>query len=312
MQERDTDPPFFAPQDIGLALTETAHAVIARGLSATAGDRLAPRLARLALTLRGAKKDRLAALYTRFTAGRAPPIPAGDYPGAIIASLLQERMFYARLAADRRWRPDLAVTGFDTVEAALEGGQGAVLWVYPLELAPLLLRLACTDRGRPVSMMSHRGHGPARGRIGDMIINRRTRRIESNFGGRLVLTNADRTTALSQARTRIRAGGLVGFRGIGWAGKPAEYPLFGGHMRLALGAPVTARRAGAPLFTVRLERRGAGFHLEFAPLDAGPPRTLDEIGAAFAAGVERAIRAAPSLWKVDAWQWSPDPLPGRA
>ena len=312
MPDRNVAPdpyPLVAPADAPLAATEAAHTVLARTLGAASGDRLAGNLARIATSIRPGKRRALEQLY-RDMVGADPQMPLPEtYITRLIETMLQQRMIYARLAAKPGWRPHLAVEGDDAVAAELARGRGAVLWLLPLEINAITARMACAARGWTLNFMSHWRHGPSTSRIGRHLINARDCRVESLFGPRLVMTDADTGTALAEAQRILRDGGLVGFRGIGWAKRPVCYPLFAGHMQLAFGAPATARKTGAALFIVGTARTDTGFRVCFEPVEGIAERPFEEIGAEFALRLERSAQAAPTLWSAKSRQWAPGPPP---
>jgi len=155
----------------------------------------------------------------------------------------------------------------------------------------------------------HWQHGPSRSRIGQATIGARDIRIENQFGPRLTLRADDTQTAITEAQNILRRGGMVGFRGVGWANRPAYFPLFNGTMQLAFGAPSTAKRAGAALFTASVGRTDSGFRVAFERIDGVEDRSYEDIGAEFCKRLETAVRASPSLWQVKTRQWRPGAPP---
>lgn len=310
MSRRQGRIPILTPGDAMLAVTEAAHFVLGRTLSEQTGDRAAKSLARFAVRLRPAKRERLERLYLEMIGHRRASMPAPDhYVASLITTLLQQRTMYARLGTDPAWRPRLELTGVDALSMAVRRGRGVVLWQLPLEMTGLLVRMACADHGWRLHQMTHWQHGQSISRFGMRLFNSRDCRVESEFGPHFVLTDDDKTSALTAARRVLREGGLVGFRGIGWAKRPAYYSLFSGHMHLALGAPATARRVGAALFAVTAGRVEGGYRVDFKPMQLSGSRPLEDVGAEFAALLECAATDSPSLWPVASRQWQPGPLP---
>ena len=309
-EHRDDEWPLVEAGDAALGMTEMAHAVLGRLLPDPVADRLTHSLARTATSIRPGKRQALEALYTQFIGTRSALPPPEVYVRALIATHLQQRMIYARLGADAGWRPhSLDTEGSAEVEAALSAGGGVVLWLLPLEMNALLVRMVCRDRAWPLTFMSHWRHGPSRSRIGQALFNARDCRIESRFGRRLIMTETDTAKPLAEAARILRDGGIVGFRGIGWAKRPVHYQFFEGHLHLALGAPIMAQRTGAALFVVSSCRTDAGFRVCFTAVDAARQHSPEALGAAFVAHLERAVIAAPSLWSVMSRQWQPGPFP---
>lgn len=313
-QERRLDDkeelPLLAWTDAALALSEAGHFLLARLLQPAAADRLADRLAAMATGLRPQKRQHVAARYQGLLGHRAAEMPSPDvYARALIATFLRQRALYARLAATPGWRPPLVVEGADAVEEALREGRGVVLWIVPQEMTPMLVRMVCHDAGWRLHHMSHWQHGQSDSRLGITVFNRRDCRIEDRLAGRLTLRGDDTTTALAEADRLLAAGEIVSFRGIGWAQRPVYYPLFAGHMHLGLGAPVTARRAGAALFSTMAIPENDGFRVTFRPLANAKGRSFEEVGQEFAARIEQAFSAAPFLWNVISDQWVPGAPP---
>lgn len=297
--------PILSPSDAMLALTESVHFAVARTLDGPRADRLAESLARVATRMRPAKRSALARRYREMVGPDRAGMPTpGEYVRAHIASQLRGRTLYARLAADPAWRPHLEVKGIDALAQAEGCPGGAVVWELPLCAIGLFARMACADQGMRLHHISHWSHGPSGSRIGMRLFNHRDCRIESGFGPRYIVREEDTHSALSTARRVLREGGLVGFRGIGWARRPACYPLLAGHMFLALGAPVTARRVGAALFTASVASIEGGYRVEFQPLATGD-RPPEDIGAEFATRLEDAILRSPDLWSAGLEQWQP-------
>lgn len=302
--------PLLTWADGALALSEAGHAVFARLLPPAAADRLADRLGSVAIRLRPRKRQQISKRYLDILGRHAAGMPSADvYAQALIATFLRSRMFLARLAANPAWRPEISVEGKEAVEAALGEGRGIVIWMAPQELNPCLVRMVCHDYGWGLHHISHWKHGPSVSRLGLATFNRRDCRIEDRLSGRLVLTGTDTTTALAQADSLLKAGGMVSFRGIGWSQRPIVYPLFDGHMQLGLGAPVTAKRAGSALFSVAAAQQGTGYRLSFRQIAMTKGRALEEAGQEFATHLEQAFRAAPFLWNVTSEQWTPGAPP---
>lgn len=297
--------PIVLPGDAMLALTEPVHFAVARTLDGPRADRLAESLARVATRMRPTKYAALARRYREMVGPDRAGMPTpGEYVRAHIASQLRGRTLYARLAADPAWRPHLEVKGIDALAQAEGCPGGALVWELPLQTMGLFARMACADRGMRLHHISHWRHGPSRSRLGRRLFNHRDCRIESGFGPRYIVREEDTHSALSAVRRVLREGGLVGFRGIDWARRPACYPLLAGQLRLALGAPVTARRVGAALFTAGVASIEGGYRVEFQPLAMGD-RPLEDIGAEFATRLEDAILRSPDLWSVGLEQWQP-------
>lgn len=307
MPRETVNPPLILPVDAALLATESVHAVLARALGSETGDQLAGRLARFATRVRPRKRKMLEALYRDMIGGAGGMPPADQYITDLIETLLQQRMLYARLGADKNWRPSvLEVEGIEAVEAARAVGRGVVLWLLPLEMSALLVRMVCADRGWPLNFISHWSHGPSKSWIGRSFVNARDCRIEEQFGPRLVMTDTDTGSALANARQVLGDGGLVGFRGIGWSTRSVAYPIFAGKMHLAFGAPATARKTGAALFVVSASRVAGGFRVGFTAMENPTARDFEEIGAEFAAHLQAAAKASPSLWSAKSRQWGPE------
>ena len=306
---KDLDAPLIVPSDVALATTEAMHIAMARVTSAKMADQIAVQLGHLACRLRPAKQQELETLYREMTGEPPNMLPAKEYAPATIATMIQIRMINARLGANPDWRPkEFEVVGLDQVAKDRASGKGAVFWHLPLEMVGNLVRMACRDAGWEIPIFYHWQHGPSRSRIGRATLGARDRRIEDQFGPRLMLRADDTQTAKAEAQAILQASGLVGIRGVGWANKPGVYPLFKGSMKLAFGGPSTAKRGNAALYLAIAGRTAKGFSLTFKRVEGLPERSYEDIGAEFARELEAGIRKSPSLWQVKTRQWTPTPV----
>ncbi|MBW4708903.1 hypothetical protein KX928_14030 [Roseobacter sp. YSTF-M11] len=297
--------PLLAKGDFGLILTEPVHALLARMVTSDANNRLIARLARLATRLRPGKQAALARLYAALLGGRAANMPdPAEYATDLIEAQLLQRMFYARLAKDATWRPEFTVRGAEHVAQARRDNRGIVFWTIPQEITALLLRMTCHDRQWDLHHLSHRMHGQSVSRLGMAVFNRRDCRIEDHLSKRIWMTEETTKLALTQASAVVTSGGCVGFRGIGWSKRPMYFPFFEGHIHLAFGAPVLARRTGATLLTVAANKTDTGFELMFEPLAVDKSRSLNDVGQDFVGRLEKAVVQSPGLWPAKSRQWA--------
>ncbi|GMG81955.1 hypothetical protein LNKW23_11680 [Paralimibaculum aggregatum] len=304
--------PFAALSDIPAAGAEAVAALAARLTTPAAGERLNRWLARTTLRLQPGKRRRAMETY-RAIIGDAPGMPAPEtYAEDLLTVHFSQQLATNRLGHDPAWRPEITVApeGVAAMASAQARGQGCVWWWLPQEHLEWLGRVVAHDLGLDYHHISHRLHGPSPTKLGVALLNRRTWAMEGRFSRRIVLGRESARPALAEARRVLEAGGVVGFRGLGRGRSARAYPFFGGHIWVAMGAPVTAIRAGAALFTIaaRVEP-GERFHVEIRPMAYDPEAGPEPLAAEFARRHEAATRACPALWSALRRQCRPGPPP---
>jgi lauroyl/myristoyl acyltransferase len=210
------------------------------------------------------------------------------------------------------WTPKLSVEGEAHLIAAMQGAKGAVLWVSPTVFNSLPLKIALHAKGYKVSHLSSPVHGYSETRFGVERLNRVRCIPEDRFlEQRIVFDSAAPTTAMRRMMRALKAGEVVSIVAANTEGfEMVEGPIFGGTLRIAVGAPRIAALTGAPLlptFVVRDPELGFRIVIEPPiPLDAkqsGDERTV-AAATEYLRRSEPWVRRYPEQWR--AWsKWRP-------
>lgn len=216
------------------------------------------------------------------------------------ARLIEETILMRRLARRPDWRPKLTLLGAKEVDAAAREA-GVLLWVAPQPASMILVAVIGHDRGWPMQRLSIWSHGVSGTRFASAALNPLWRRVENRYAQRIVIEPQRRDQAKAQVIDALGAGGVLQIQAVDIGRRLNVFPLLGGHIRLALGAPKLAERAGVPLFgvTVRREADSGYYFLEFekhraAQELAGP----EEVGKRFVAQLAGAMQRDPASWKI--------------
>ncbi|MFQ5953574.1 MAG: hypothetical protein ACE5JZ_00750, partial [Kiloniellales bacterium] len=184
----------------------------------------------------------------------------GDRPLALSpAAVVQESIAghaeeYLQVLREYRpfgWRPIMYLEGRAHVDAALERGYGAILWMGYFSFAGLVAKKALHRDGIPVSHLSHPTHGFSRSRLGIRYINRIRGRIEERYLGDRVMLSLDGAAAAMRAlHRRLRDNQVVSITVRERALHPATTPFLDGTIRVATGAADLAHATKAALLPV--------------------------------------------------------------
>ena len=204
------------------------------------------------------------------------------------------------------WRGDIPVSlrGAAHIHHALAGGNGAVLWVFPLAYGDLMVKAGLHRAGFAVHHLSAQGHGYSDSRWGGPLLNPVKTRVEVRFlAERLVLGRGSNIRPLRTLKQRLNQNRVVSITAVHSGRRVAEVEFLGGRLRLACGAPHLALASGAPLLPVYAVPTPDGcFQVEFGPplTKAGdaPGRAAEIILArAYAQRMEVVVRRHPGLWR---------------
>jgi lauroyl/myristoyl acyltransferase len=239
--------------------------------------------------------------YRRLHAYLPPELPrqAGLSPNTFV--LRQEARFleeYVQVLRGWtwRWRPDLQVRGRSHVDAALERGAGAILWVAGFEASDLVVKMALAESGYGVAHVSRPTHGFSASRFGVRFLNPLKKRVEDRcLRGRIVIEGESAVGALREARRRLAMNQVVSITVGDAAAATFAVPLLGGTLAVATGPAGLALRTGAallPVFSHR-ERSGTRTVTVGAPLNAA---SVETVLVRFAAALEGAVLAHPDPW----------------
>ncbi len=105
------------------------------------------------------------------------------------------------------WRPAIRLEGRNHVDAALQRGCGAILWLGYFSFAGLAAKKAFHQDGFQVSHLSHPFHGFSQSRFGMRRLNRLRRRVEDRYLRERVMLGAPQTPEYSNIRFAGHEGG---------------------------------------------------------------------------------------------------------
>jgi lauroyl/myristoyl acyltransferase len=211
------------------------------------------------------------------------------------------------------WSPQMRVEGEEHLQAALQGGKGAILWLAPFVFNSGPTKIALHQKGYRVSHLSSPKHGVSETRFGIKYLNRIRCIPEDRYlVDRIVFDRHAPTTAMRRMLRALKAGEVVSIVAASTEGyEMIQVPVFGGRLPVAVGAPRLAGLTGAPLlpaFTIRDPKLGWRIAIEPPiPLAAGASSEERCIAAAteFLRRSEPWVRQFPGQWR--AWsKWRPD------
>lgn len=204
------------------------------------------------------------------------------------------------------WAPDVRITGFERVHAALELGKGAVLWVAHGFHGHLGAKVGFHRAGLRVVHLSTPAHGFSTTRFGVRHLNRMQTRIEDRYIAERVMLPVDtgdvrrQNAALQTLIKRLRANKVVSVTGQRGTGRTVTAPFLDGTLTLAPGAAMLAHMTGAtllPVFAFRAEDGCIEVTAE-QPIAVAGPREAAVVGAvrAFASLSEPYVLRYPVQW----------------
>ena len=203
------------------------------------------------------------------------------------------------------WTPKISLEGETHLIEALKGGKGAVLWVSPTVFNSLPTKIALHAKGYKVSHLSSPVHGYSETRFGVAKLNRVRCIPEDRYlAQRIVFDSQAPTTAMRRMMRALKTGEVVSIVAANTEGlEMFQGPIFGGTLRVAVGAPRLAALTGAPLlptFVVRDPLLGFRIAIEDAiPLD--PNQAADErtvvAATEYLRRSEAWVRRYPEQWR---------------
>ena len=185
-------------------------------------------------------------------------------PGETYTEYLAERLQWVfqtlRVHRPGSWHGDTRLVGKEHLNAAIEDGNGAILWLGNFVHNPLVTAMALGQAGFEMSHLSRWDHGISSTRLGNLFINPIWTRAEERFmSERLVIGADDRVKALKALHQRLDCNRIVSIAANHIGERTASLPFLAGHIRLALGAPKLALSTGANLLPVFTLRRDSGY-----------------------------------------------------
>lgn len=148
--------------------------------------------------------------------------------------------------------------------------------------------------------LSNWSHGVSGTHFASAALNPLWRRVEDRYAERIVIEPDGAQEAKARAVEAVRAGGVLQVQAVDNGRRLTVFPLLGGWIRLALGAPKMAEQACIPLFGVTAEREAdSGYVLSFQKLlDRQEMAPLEEVGRRFVVQLANSMRRDPASWKI--------------
>lgn len=209
------------------------------------GSLLSPLIARIE-GMAGARAviERVALVYRNREYGMSPRRIVARYRSGHFEEFLNILRCY------RPWRPtpDCTLAGGEHLVAALEKGQGAILWIDDFHPYSLVSKVALFQAGFRTIHLSHPAHGFSRTRFGMAVINPVKIRAENAWLAERVFMGLDGAlVALRTLRKRLRDNAVVTITAGPSSQQPVQLKFLEGEVALATGAPDLAFIAKAPL-----------------------------------------------------------------
>lgn len=234
----------------------------------------------------------------------------------MLAGELEALVLMMRLLRRPGWQPDVSLEGRDHLDAALESGRGAVLWVHRFQ--PFVHFVALNGAGLRVTRPSSEDHGHfARSRFGARFLNDFQLRAEERYCGRIIVAPGDLAPLRMLAR-RLAANEIVSMYADRRGPRSVDLPVLGGVVTFGTAPAALANHAQAALLPVYplAEGRGGFRVVVEPPLPVGGGRAaVEEALRAHAPTLERYVKAYPDQWR--GWSstphgglvvWSPGPV----
>ncbi|HXQ42451.1 MAG TPA: hypothetical protein VN821_14370 [Candidatus Udaeobacter sp.] len=202
--------------------------------------------------------------------------------------------------------PDLVYEcrGIERLDAALDEGRGAVLWISDFVGAGDAVKVALARYG--VSHLSRPEHGFSKTRFAIRFLNPIRILFERTYlKERLVYDRGSPKRALGRLLACLAENGVVSITASTHEGRQlAEGRLLEGHLRLAIGAPKAALLSGAALIPVHAIRNRSDprrFEIILGPplpLSRDLPATEAILAAtgAYLEGLEELVSRRPEAW----------------
>jgi len=180
----------------------------------------------------------------------------------------------------QRWQPKVPVAGMNHIDAALESGRGAILWISPFAFSDLVAKIGLAQAGYGVSHLSRPEHGFSESVFGIKVLNRLRTRVEDRYLQDRVRIDANsEKRAMLSLRRILKNNGIVGITVGSQTKNPHRLSLGHGELSISVGAIRLALLAKAPLlpvFGVRTADMAFKVHVE-PPINAAGSDTESAI-----------------------------------
>ena len=202
------------------------------------------------------------------------------------------------------WRPALALTGRETLDAALRRGTGAILWNCHHTQYDLVPKKVLVSAGYELNQLSAFSHPYSATVFGGLLLNPiRLRAVCQYLARRVIVVFGQARPAIDALRRILGENGVVMILAAGTGGRTIELPFLGGTIDLAIGAPRLAHESGAALIPVfTLADGSGGYRVELGPdLNTRGERNWEVAVAAmterYVSLLEPVVRANPAAWQ---------------
>ncbi|MFQ5955375.1 MAG: lysophospholipid acyltransferase family protein [Kiloniellales bacterium] len=173
----------------------------------------------------------------------------------LISGQIEEYLQVLREHRPLGWHPGMRLEGRGHVDAALERGCGAILWLGHFSFSALVTKQALHRDGIETSHLTHPSHGFSRSRFGMRYLNRVRMQVEDRYLREQVMISLHGSTrAMRELHRRLRGNGVVSLTVRERALRPSSVRFLDGTIKVATGAADLAYATGAtllPVFTVR-------------------------------------------------------------
>ncbi len=197
------------------------------------------------------------------------------------------------------WNPDVTLIGAERLDAALERGRGAVLWVAVFSSARLITKIALHRAGYAVHHLSRPGHGFSNTELSTQYLNPFWVRIEDRYlAERIRITDAETLRAVKTIRQRLLANQIVSITDLHEATRTVRAPFLAGYRHFTTGPPHFALSTGAALFPVfTIDTGYRSFEVVIAePVYPAPDATIESIIGAYSTALGEMAERHPHLW----------------
>ena len=298
------DPALLTAKDLLIVVGIAVLTPVAGLVPERAWHRLTSALAAVAMTGGLAGGRDLARRLARYFDGR-PPAPADKLAASALGRYIDATLQVLRGHRPGGWRPAIDLAGAEHLQAALERGRGAILWVSFFHSYSLISKIAVHRAGFAVSHLSHPRHGFSGSRFGMAVLNRLYTSIEDRYlGERVSLSVETPLLAMRTLTRRLEANGVVSITAREAASRPAVVPFLAGTIPVATGAPDLAHRTGAALLPLHTVLKPDGrFAVIIEPPIALPDGDRDRRASSetaarlYAERLEAVVRRYPDQWR---------------
>ena len=167
--------------------------------------------------------------------------------------MLYERVLVLRGALLPWWTQAIRLNGIEHVHAALEAGQGAILWVHPCLGSSVSVKQALFEAGLPLAHLSRPSHSFSPFPFGVRLANPLLRRAENRFLAERVVIDEEATVGpLRRLQILLSENRVISIAVASNASRLRSFPILSGDVLLSNGPVKIAARTGAailPVFT---------------------------------------------------------------